>query len=234
MKKPRLLLTRPADEVGRGAELARAAGFDPVCAPLLVIERLDFRLPDGKADALLFTSPRAPQELARHAPETLALPAYCVGPRTAQAAVRAGFAVEGQGESDGNAILRHMAGRGCRDILHPRGENHIELQIPEGLSLLGVAVYRAKAVPLPPETVQALQKGDMLATLLFSPRTARIFRELVESAGIQRESLALVALSHNVAESAGPGWQAVEVAARPTLEEALAAARRLWQGKAHG
>lgn len=234
MNGPRLLITRPADEAGRTISAVAEAGFLPVEAPLFVVEPLPFELPAARPDAILFTSPRAPERLSPLAPELRGCPVFSVGPRTTQAALRAGFSVAGEGEGDGNSALRLAAGQGHREILHPRGEDHISLDVPQGVALVPLALYRARAVEtLPADVVRQLAAGDIFATLLMSPRTACLFTTLAQRAGLDRQTLRLVALSSNVAEAAGFGWGEVEVADAPRLEQALAVARRLWQGREH-
>lgn len=227
MAPPRLLLTRPPDEVDRSTAAAAAAGFAVCAAPLLHICPLDFRLPEATPDALLFTSPRAPARAAAH-PQLRPIPAYCVGPRTAAAARELGFAVCWQGVSDGNAALREMAARGIREVLQLCGRNRIELQVPAGLNLVHRAVYEAVTIDRLPQPAQAaLAAGRIFAVTLFSPRTAAHFARLLAAAGMARAPLRLVVLSGNVQVAAGRGWRAVAVAAQPTAASLFAAARGL-------
>jgi uroporphyrinogen-III synthase len=234
LNQPCLLITRPADEAARTVAAVEAAGFAAMEAPLLSIEPLDAVLPAARPDAILFTSPRAPERLAALAPGLKACPAITVGPRSSEAAVRAGFRVVAEGQGDGSAALRLAAGQGYYQLLHPRGEDHVALDAVPGVKLLPVIVYGARAESaLAAPAVQALASGDIFATLLLSPRTAVIFAQLALKAGLHRRALRLVVLSPQVADAAGSGWQAAAVAAQPRLSEALAAARRLWQGSAH-
>ena len=234
MKPPRLLITRPDDEAERTAGAARAAGFEPVYAPLLIVEPLAFALPAQQPDSLLFTSPRAPAALAGIGAAWKALPCYTVGPATTAAALRAGFHPAGEGAGDGNAALAMAAAAGHRRFLHPHGEDHIGLHVPAGVQLIGMPVYKARAaVALSRQVVRQLASGGIFATLLLSPRVAQTFAGLVRQAAISRAGLRLVAISPNAAAAAGPGWLAVEVAGAPRLDAAFAAAQRLWQGKGH-
>lgn len=233
MTTPTLLFTRPGDEIARGAEAARRAGFAILAAPLLQVEPLDFAVPPGPFDALLFTSPRAPAVVAAVAPALRAWPVLCVGPRTAEAAARAGFRVDIAGETDGAAIVRDGAARGFRRLLQPCGENRIGIPLPAGVYIEPVPVYRASAVgALPTDASAALAGGQLFATMLFSPRTARIFAGLVDGCGLERGRIRLVALSANVADAAGPEWRATATARLPNLHEAMAAAARMWQDRA--
>lgn len=228
MATPALLITRPQAAAQETATAARAAGFTPIIAPLLTIRPLPFTAPAGPADAILFTSAETPP-LCRQ-PTLLALPAWAVGERTARAAAAAGFRLHGTGDTDGTAIAGMMAAAGVRHALHPGGADRAPIDLPPALSLHQFPVYAADAVPaLPDAAMQALQAADPPATLLFSPRTARIFATLADAAGLPRSRLTLVALSRKVADAAGPGWRQIAIAATPDSGGALAAARRLWQ-----
>lgn len=235
MIRPLLLLTRPAEEIDASRAAAERAGFDTLAAPLLRIEALQWAAPDHLPDAVLFTSARAPALAAEHAPWLRAVPAYAVGPRTAAAASAAGFALAGAGEADGSAILATMAGEGRRDILHLSGADTAPLTLPQGVRLTRVPVYAASLVEeLPAHIATALRDGACLATLLFSPRTARQFRKLISDSAIAPAGQRIVALSDAVAAAAGGGWRNMVVAEVPALDAALAAALSLWQGSRHG
>ncbi len=234
MTRPLLLLTRPDDEATRSVDVADAAGFDVLVAPLLHVTPLPFTVPDAPFDGLLFTSPRAPVIIARHAPELRAMPVLCVGPRTAEAARKAGFRVELAGETDGVAIVRAAFRQGYCRLLQPCGANRIDIPVPDGLTLHPIHVYQAVAADgLPADALSALAGGRLFATMLFSPRTARIFANLVDQAGLPRARHRLIALSPNVCTAAGPGWRSVATAGLPSLDAALAAAARLWQETAN-
>jgi uroporphyrinogen-III synthase len=233
--RPLLLLTRPAEEAGRTAAAAEAEGFATLTAPLLQIEPLSFDVPDGPFEALLFTSARAPALVAERAPRLRAVPAHAVGGRTAEEVEAAGFALAGVGKDDGTAILAAMAGSGARRVLHLAGEATAPLVVPDGVELVRVPVYSARRVPeLPSDARAALAQGRVFATLLFSARTARHFRQLMEEAGLEAGAQRVVALSGAVAEGAGGGWGSRAIAERPDLAGALAAARLLWQGAGDG
>jgi uroporphyrinogen-III synthase len=230
-----LLVTRPAEEAGRTAAAAGAAGFDVIAAPLLTIESVGFSIPPDAFDALLFTSARAPALVATGAPELLALPAYAVGARTAEALEAAGFRLAGMGEADGSAILGLAAAAGVRRILHLAGADTAPAEVPPGLEVVRVPVYAARRVAaMPPLALDALRAGRVFATLLFSARTARHFRRLADEAGLDPGLQRIVALSPAVAEGAGSGWAAVGVSGAPDLDGALAAACVLWQDLGDG
>lgn len=235
MTRPLLLLTRPVEETDTSRRTAEAAGFDVLVAPLLRVEPLQWTPPVRLPDSLLFTSARAPGFAAVHAPELRAIPAYAVGPRTAAAARASGFALEREGVADGNAILAAMAADGRRDILHLSGLDTAPLDIPPGAKLNRVPVYAARLLDqLPESVVDAMRNETIFAALLFSARTAARFRHLLTVAGNAPADMRIVALSEAVAFAAGEGWREVALAASPTLDAALVAARSLWQCSCHG
>lgn len=236
MSRPRLLLTRPARESGATAAAALAAGFEVLQAPLLDIRPLPISLsPGADPDALLFTSAHAPALAGASHPELKTIPAYAVGPATAAAATAAGFEVAATGQSDGSAIVARAAADGRRHLLHLAGEATAALAIPPGLGLTRVPVYAADLAPcLPAAALRAFREDSLLATLLFSPRTARHFRTLLDAAAIEAGGQRIVAISAAAADAAGTGWRACCIAAAPTTQQALAAAHALWQGLRHG
>ncbi len=232
-----LLITRPWPAAQRTAAAARLAGFTPLIAPLLRIEPIAWHPPATLPDALLFTSAEAPP-LARALsaiPAYAALPTYAVGARTADAARAAGFDVRAMGAADGSAALALAVAGGARRLLQVGGMDRAALCLPRGVRLTHLPVYAARTVEaLPPPVVAALAGADVMATSLFSPRTAGLFAALADAAGLQRAQLRLVTLSRAVAAAAGPGWRAVAVADAPTEALLFAAAKRLWQEDAHG
>ncbi|WP_448584899.1 uroporphyrinogen-III synthase [Thermaurantiacus sp.] len=230
---PRLVLTRPEPESGALARAARRAGFATLRAPLLSIEPVAALPFEGAFDALLLTSARA-AGFARAflGPRACGCPAFAVGPETARAARAAGFRVMAQGSAGASAILAEAAAQGVRHLLHLCGADRAPAIVPEGLAVTERILYRAVAAASLPERVRADLAGDrVFATLLFSPRTARIFGDLVDRSGLDRARLRIVALSAAVAEAAGSGWRAFASASRPTADACLASARALWQAE---
>lgn len=226
-QRPTLLITRPAAEQERTAIAARAAGFDPLAAPLLVIEQLAFDLPAHLPPALLFTSARTPALVAARFPQLRHLPVYAVGEHCAAATTAAGFAVRATGTTDGSAILAIAHAAGETRLLHPGGEQKAAYHVPAGMSIEHRTAYTMVAVSaLPDAAVAALAGGA--AALLMSPRTAALFARLVDAGGLQRQRVALAVISAAAAQAAGPGWKKISVAAQPNLAASLAAARLLW------
>lgn len=205
----RLLVLRPQPGADATAARARAAGFEPVIAPLFEVRAMPWEAPDPAAyDAVLMTSANA----ARHGGAALAryrnLPLFAVGGATARAAAAAGFNRIVTGDDDGAATLAGAHAAGHRHILHLAGREHVTL---DGVDRR--IVYASEPLDM------AIPDADI--ALLHSPRAARRFAE------ITRIPIAIAAFSPQVAAAAGSGWRAVAVAERPDDQSLLAAAARL-------
>ena len=92
---------------------------------------------------------------------------------------------------------------------------------------LAEARAKGKAGELPPEAVEAIRDDVVDGVVLYSPRTAAHFRHLLSTAELNDHmgALTLFALSKNVLEAAGEGWEEVIVAAQPDQESLLEAVR---------
>lgn len=215
----RIAVLRP--EPGNAATMARvtAAGWPAIALPLFVVRGLAWVAPDPRDfDGVLFTSANA----ARHGGAALArlrgLPAFAVGENSAQAARAAGFDVKAAGVGDAAAIIAQARALGHARLLHLGGqERSIEI---EG----AIAVYASESVPIAAADVTALAGS---VALLHSVRAAQRLAELVDSTGLARDALALVAISPAVAQAAGTGWRGLATATVPRDDAMIAAAHTL-------
>jgi uroporphyrinogen-III synthase len=177
----RVLVTRPEPGAARTAEALRAAGWQPLLAPMLEIARRGPVLPvPGAVQAVLVTSANALPafDAAWHRKPLLA-----VGAATAAAARAQGFAVVESAEGDALALAALVTYR-----LTPRdgplllataerqGEMLVELLRAGGFGVLRRAVYTARPVRrLPDAATAAIAGRDLAAALFFSAETARAF-----------------------------------------------------------
>jgi uroporphyrinogen-III synthase len=231
----RVLITRPVVKAQALARLLEARAHTVSIEPLLTIEPLPVALELGGVQAIALTSANAAPALgaARH------LPVFAVGAASAAAARGAGcMRVESAG-GDAASLARRIVAcclpqRGA--ILHLCGtevrQGLAEALRAAGFRVLRQPVYRAKpAQALSAATCAALREG-IDAVLLFSPRTALVFAELIVRHGLERCLAATDAccLSAAVAESCHElAWRRVWIAARPdqgALVELLEAADR--------
>ncbi|QDL91461.1 uroporphyrinogen-III synthase [Paroceanicella profunda] len=231
-----LLITRPEPQAAGFAQRVAEAwpgAFRPLLMPLteIVDEPADISL-DG-VQALLFTSANGVRAFcalsaARH------LPALCVGDATAEAAAAAGFAAESaQGDASALATLAARAALpGGGDYLWPHGRSTAGdiagALAAEGVGVREAVVYDARPVAGIPASVAArLEEGGLRVATFLSPRAARLFAGLAETALAQGQGWALgatAALCISRAASAplsGLGFERLCLADRPDAEAVI-------------
>ena len=215
----KVLVLRPQPGADETAARARALGLDVVVAPLFSVRPLAWTPPDpGAFDAVMLTSASAARQAAEGLAPFRALPCYAVGEATAAAATEAGFADVRIGPDDGKSLLLMMADDAVRAVLHPCGQDHLALALPD-VTITRIPVYAAEAaasLPVPAE--------EMLA-LLHSPRAATLFAGLAGD----KSRIRIAAISARTARAAGEGWQSVAVAPRPRDQALLELAAELCQ-----
>src|SRR5688572_21141886 len=122
----RILVTRPKPDGERTAALLRARRHDVMLAPLLRMEVIAAEFDGGPWDALALTSANAVRAVAGHPRlrTLLAIPAFAVGRRTAEAARALGFAnvesADGAASDLARLVTEHHSGRAR--LLHLAGE----------------------------------------------------------------------------------------------------------------
>lgn len=219
MRRP-FLIIRP--EPGGSQSLARAAaaGLNAIACPLFAVAPLcwDPTL-EGDYRAILFTSANA----IRHSGAGLAamkhLPAYCVGPKTAEAARNAGFRVADVGDGGVETLARRLP-KG--KIVHLCGKE--SATIDAGLGTIDRRiVYRSSALA-PPLCFDALLEQHPVVAL-HSVRAAAYFSSLASLDRHCRQHIALCCISAQVADAAGEGWEAVAIALNPSDDEIIKCAR---------
>lgn len=223
----RVWITRTEPGASRSATAIAALGWTPVVAPLLRVESVPIRDWLGSVTDLAFSSVHAVTNLVNQAQgrfETLkSLPVWCVGDRTAQAALDAGFtdvtSADGDLSSLGELVRDHAATDAV--ILYPGAEIASgTLQAGLNQRVHAVAAYRTVPTAVPPP-------ADCRVVLLYSARAARALAACVQ--GPVRDRLRIVALSRAVAEGLnGTGPEAnpfgrIDIAARPDEAALLAA-----------
>jgi uroporphyrinogen-III synthase len=209
----RALVTRPRAEAESLAEALAARGIDAIIEPLLEIHYRGEPAPDlAGVQAILCTSANGVRALARLTGER-AVPLYAVGEASAARARDAGFArVESAGGSLADLV------RLARDRLHPDEGRLLHVagstvagDLAGALRGHGFAVDRAvlyeahPAAGLSAACVRALNAGILDFVLFFSPRTALIFAQLADRAGVAEALGPVAALSISGAADAALG-----------------------------
>ena len=228
----RILVTRPEDDAGATAAKLKSLGHDAIAAPLLEIRFLENAEIDLKnVQAILATSANAIRAFERASP-VRDIRVLAVGPQTAEAARRAGFArVENAGGDAATLAKAAARWENPQDgaLLHVQGQE-TRGGLSERLRALGYDVrsavlYEAAAVEsLPRDAAEALQSGTLEAALFYSPRSARIFFNCVVNAGLAQTTAKLAALciSKPTAGALSPlNFRAVHVAPAPNQEAML-------------
>lgn len=231
MTQKAIVVTRPAGESGF-AERLKARGHRIIhepCTEIFLIhtarQNVEYAL-RGEPDAVIVTSRHGAQALASlTAMRDLLL--ICVGESTAQTALSLGFSRAYAAGGTVERMLEHIRSAYDPDssFLYISGE-HVRADLKDLLESCGmrcarVVVYKAEAVRALSDTfAEQLRRGQVGGVTFLSPRAARIFTALVAQAGLSGATgtLRAFALSPAVAESLKKdSWQAVHVAAEPTL-----------------
>ena len=221
---PVLLLTRPEAASRRFAAEVRALApgdWRAVIAPLLrIVPLADPAAPEGvpvftSAHAVPFAGPGG------------GAPAWCVGPRTAEAARRAGWTPR-EGGGDVESLLGAILSAPPAPVVHLRGV-HTRGRLAARLRAAGRpaserVVYDQVARPLTDAARGALAGAAPVIAPVFSPRSAAL---LAEAVGNPAAPFRVIAVSAAAAEPLRR-WSPV-VAARPdgpAMAEATAALLR--------
>lgn len=235
----RLLITRPRVSAEALATRLEREGFSCSLEPLLTLTPTREPPPDfDGVSAVILTSAEAARQMAAWPDKPrlsglLSLPCYVVGARTAAAARDCGFSRLHSADGNGVDLARLIATlRRPEDgaLLHVRGE--VSSGEP-GATLTRRTyqvrtwtIYRAEPVAALTAEAQDLARAGLLdAVLLFSPRTAAIFAQLVRRHQLAPccSSLDAICLSQAVAEAARDlPWRQVTVVARPEEESLIA------------
>lgn len=210
----RLLITRPEPAATKLTTALSALGHEGVIAPLFKIIDLPTALPDlAGADALILSSASGVAAMTRRT-AVRDIPVFAVGPQTASAARAAGFTDVHTGPGTGAELLQEVPAHSrCIHITAPEGK----VLAREGLSITRAELYTSQAADTLPEAFTAALTGSLEGALFFSPRSALIFSELVQAAGLSPACAHLTAfcISQSTAEALYPVWGSVKVATRP-------------------
>ncbi|HWJ38771.1 MAG TPA: uroporphyrinogen-III synthase [Sphingomicrobium sp.] len=211
-----MFVLRPEPGASATVERARERGLRAVAAPLFEIERVPWEAPQAAGfDGLLLTSAKAVRCAGEKLNDYRSLKAFAVGGATADAARQAGFDVAMTGEGGVEQLLDSMEAEFC--LLHLCGEDRTNLP-RKRQSIIQRVVYRSREIDAP----DLGGIGGSVA-LVHSPRAALRFAELVR----ERESISIAAISMAAASAAGPGWECVKAAPKPSDDALLALAALL-------
>lgn len=228
-----VLLTRPvADSLSLARELAERYRIKTMIQPLFTITAPPggfslHGLAPASFQALLFTSRHAVTAFTAAYAGWYAVPAFCIGQRTAELATAQGFTTVHSADGDAADLARLVIGQ-----LNPAHGPVLRLTgydtpdpLSDSLAKAGFPVTRRRAygvAEIPDfsgETRSALTEGSLDGVLFFSPETARRFVTLVGERNLAPACHGLVAwcISDATAASlADLSFRTIRMAARPT------------------
>jgi uroporphyrinogen-III synthase len=230
----RLLITRPQDDAAELAEELARRGHQSLVEPLIEIVPAEPKpeLALDNVQAVLLTSGNGARAFAE-ATARRDLRILAVGDRTAAAAREAGFkqVTSAAGDvEDLTRLARETLDPAKGRVLHAGGNavagDLVGALTPAGFTAERVALYEARAATaLSGATMAALSRGDVDGVLLFSPRTAATFVDLVKAADLAKACGRMIAYCLSPAVAAalnGVAFADIRVAERPEQEALLA------------
>jgi len=215
------------------AAAVRARGHQAIVAPVMAVHMRTPAVDLAGVQAVLFTSANGVRAFAAMRPPPPDMVACAVGAATARAARDAGWARVDTAGGDVDALAAHVAATLTPDdgvLVHVSGAaaagDLAAALAPHGFTVRRIVAYEVRPAPHLPEPARhALAAGAVDAVVLFSPRSARIFAELVGQAGLGSQAGAVTAfcLSQAVADAlAGRLACAIVVAPAPRTDDLLA------------
>lgn len=232
-RRRRALITRPQEDAAAVAVALARRGITPVLAPMMQteFEPADIDADLARAQAVLFTSRNGVRAFSRVS-DRRDIPVYAVGDSTADLARDNGFSTVESAGGDSADLARLVAGRldpSDGPLLHIAGKTVAgDLSgalAADGFEIVRRTLYEAKPAPvLTAETAAAIRNEEIDYVLFFSPRTAQVFSDLVEAAGLTAHcrNFEAICLSEAVAaELPAADWKVRRTAASPTSDALL-------------
>lgn len=222
----RLIITRPQIDAVPLAKTLEALGHSTIIAPLLdIVAREGVSIPALTFQAICTTSANGVRCL--NAPIDYKIPVFAVGEQSAAAALEKGFQkVEAEG-GDVDGLVHNVCKKlkvGDGPLLYVSGaetSGNLEVQFAKrGFDVRRVITY--DAVPCALDRA-ALYIKSSDGVLLYSPRTAKLWRHEIErlDLGSVADQLGYYCLSAAVAQSLPHNWHKF-VASRPSENSLLA------------
>lgn len=226
----RVLLIRPLQDALPLARILKAKGLQPRLYPLFKPHFLPLP-PLTNIQGLIITSKNALRAVRKHH-DLMAIPLYVVGDETARLARLIGFthvlSASGTSQDLINLILQH-AHREGGIFWHLSGES-IRGRILKSLRDIGFQaerhiVYQIKdSKDIPPSLCVELQNQHISYAFFFSPRTTKVFANLLKKRGLEKvtRQMTSLCLSKEVAKEAMAfEWKKIWVSPQPTLESLI-------------
>ncbi len=226
----RVLVTRPEADARRTAERLKLLKHEALIDSVLVIESVPFDTGKERFDAVAITSANAMRAVGSKAlAPFFLLPVFVVGAHSGDAAREAGFRQVVVCDGDALALAKTLSDRlsaGAR-VLYLAGEDRAHdlaaLVKAAGIEVETKIVYRAvPTARLQETTINLIRKGEIVAILHYSARSAGVFLDLIrkENLADAASKIRHLCLSDAVASPPRQAGFDVKIAARPD-EDAL-------------
>ncbi|WP_018148661.1 uroporphyrinogen-III synthase [Henriciella marina] len=223
MTSPKIIVTRSQPGADQTLRALKDRQLEAVLSPALTLSRSDAAVPDlSRYGGIVFTSANGVRFLSDET-DARDLPAWCVGPATASAALLEGYSPVHQSSGDGSDlshyIAHHWPSGTDRRLLHvanaaARGNVKTALEA-EGFEVDFLPLYEASTAPaLANAAYRLISTGDPSLVLVHSAKGARAFLDLCD--GLDLSALSYVAISE---QAAGPlredGQKNIAIAPHP-------------------
>lgn len=219
-------VTRPLPQGSQTASRLESAGYSVVVAPLLVASDFgDWGSTEG-IGSLAITSRTVSMQLAGH-PEFHDIPTFCVGAASARSATASGSKVVESAGGDADALFNLLKAKAKPPVVHLSGADQ-RTDLTAKLNDAGIAAERRIVYKMVGASELPPVDGPLHATLLYSPRTAKIYSGLA-TLPPWREAPCVV-LSPAVAANVPEGVMTI-VADKPEEPSLLAALAKLRAGR---
>ncbi len=228
----RVLVTRPLEDANTTAAQLSARGHSALISPLLsVVEFAGPPVDLSGVQAILATSANGVRALARRNIDRN-LPVFAVGPQTAKEARDAGFSLVRDANGDLNALAESITLWTSPDkgtLLHASGVDGAgklaTLLEGRGFTVRTETLYAVSAAPLTAEARKALSERLVDAVMLYSPRSARLFQDVVKDDGLEAglDFITAVCISAATAQMVMPlSFKEIRIAESPNQDAMLA------------
>lgn len=226
----RVLLTRAANASARSASVLKGVGHQALVMPLVRVVDLGKPVPPGHFDATAFTSAAAVEIITqrisanRQLAQITALPAFCVGAATAEAARMAGFSQVHTGTGNAANLVELLAASQPANTTRPKllhvAPRHRAFDLAAALPhwhVMQMLAYEAQLVD-PGRAAFRAALDQCEAALLYSSRSAAHLWDLARrhECTARFECLTLIAISEQTAQAiASQAKLPVHIAATP-------------------
>lgn len=220
-----ILVSRRGDKINETLNALKAHNLPAMGLPIARTTPVKADIPPATHGLLITSSAAVPAARGSE------LPCYCVGPKTARAAEKAGLKVVYIGTRGGQTLAREIVAKFppqslCHLTTEEAATGWYTILEEAGFPVKKRYGYQTEYLSeLPAEVVCCLRENKVSSLMVFSSRGAEKTCDLIKEAGFAPETLPkVVAISRQVAdalENKGMPPSRIQVAAAPKSEEII-------------